>query len=156
MPSGVRVTRTGRPLARIDALKRRAGVKVEAGMIEAANYLLDVSLQLVPRDTNVLAESGSITQEGSGLDAVILVGYGMFGRPGKVIRGVGNDLVKKGWSDAQGREVTRVPANYAWVQHFNRTFRHPNGGQADYLGEPSRTKVVEMSTAFRRALRGAP
>lgn len=130
-------------------------------MEEAANLLLDESLKLVPRDTNVLAESGSITKEGQGFGCVILVGYGMFGRPGRVIRGVGNDYVKKGWSDAQGRYLTKVPANYAWVQHFNRTgkppFNHPRGGQADFLGEPSRTKIAEMRTAFRRAFRqGTP
>lgn len=136
------VTRRGKAAAILHLYKRSLGKRAEVAMLRAARVLMDESLLLVPRDTEALASSARITQEGYGLDAVIYVGYGGKDTPPKVL-----------WSPERERFLVKIPSNYAWVQHNIHALNHPNGGQADYLGEPSRTKLREMAQAFLEGLR---
>jgi hypothetical protein len=144
MAAGVTVTRTGRPQARVQGILNRYGQRVVDGHIAAARVLKKASLEIVPKDKGILAASANITQDGEGIGAVVYMGYGLRNRLGRVIEG-------PGYTPFGPKE--RVPANYAWRQHFNLTLKHPNGGRARFLKEPSQTKIPEMRQAFRQAFR---
>jgi hypothetical protein len=148
MASGVTVTQTGRPRNKVQGVLKRYGQRVVDGHVAAANVLIDASLQIVPKDKGILAASANITQDGEGINAVVYAGYGLRSRLGKVLRGPEfKPFVSFGQPHAD-----RVPANYAWRQHFNLTLKHTNG-RAHYLTEPSKTKIPEMRQAFRQAFR---
>jgi hypothetical protein len=148
------VKRTGNTKRRLERLAQEVGRKAERGLFAAANTLLDFSLQEVPRETDALAESACISQEGEGLTSVFFVGYGLRRRYGRVVRGPGEGFTKqcREWKTQAGTFTTKVPANYAWIQHFNTTFKHPIG-KSHFLTDPSKSKMPEMRAAFRRAYR---
>jgi hypothetical protein len=149
MAAGVTVTRTGNPKAKVRGVLDRYGKRVVDGHVAAANVLINASLQIVPRDEGILAASANITQDGEGISAVVYAGYGLRQRLGKVLRGP----EFKPFVSFKQPNPSRVPANYAWRQHFNLTLKHPNGGRAHYLTEPSKTKIPKMRQAFRQAFR---
>lgn len=147
----MRTIRTGTGRQTLDRHLKRLGERAEKGNIAAAEVLLEESLKLVPEDTGALRDSATITQVGEGTLSIIYVGYGLRNRLGQVIRGPGpTNWPQHRHSAKEKRDVWRVPANYAWIQHFNHSLKHTKG-QANYLGEPSRTKVPQMRSAFRQA-----
>lgn len=120
-------------------------------MVAAANVLLDASLQQVPRDTNALADSAFISKDGVGVNTVVYAGYGMRQKLGEVLRG----SPFKPFTSFRQPNPSRVPANYAWTQHFNMTLKHTNG-KARFLSDPARSELSKMRDAFRAAIQGTP
>lgn len=98
----------------------RTAQRVERGVQAVAQKILADSLEMVPRDTEALAESATYRQEGVGLASVVVVGYGALG------------FIVAGHSPHENRLVLRVPYNYAVYVHEDYTKHHPVG-QAGFL-----------------------
>lgn len=90
----------------IEALRKRLGERFEVGARQAANLLLQEAKRATPADTMTLRDTARVRQEGSGLDAVFVVGFGPYG--------ITNTGV---YSPHEGKKVNRIPAHYAIIIH---------------------------------------
>ena len=142
----------------MDAVLQRVAIKAERGAEAASFKLMELSLPLVPRDTDSLFHSAVVAKQGVGFGVVYHVGYGLREITGQVIFGPGVAYARWSGIYSPGEEkfVTRVPANYAWHQHFDTHISHPNGGQAYYLTQPIHTNLQELRAALHDGLRRGP
>jgi hypothetical protein len=100
---------------------------------QEADAILEVSQGLVPVDTGALRASGAV------LDVVI--------------RG---PVVESGVTyGGDGPGFERTPRLYAVFVEFNVTMRHPRGGQAHYLSQPTFAAVNGMAERLAEQLRNA-
>lgn len=96
------------------------------GAVEAgAKVLLNASQPLVPRDTGQMQRSGQVVTVAPGVAAVTYTREGEDGY------------------------------NVAARQHEDYTLNHPNGGQADYLGQPMHTEGAEVLAAMAEIVRAS-
>jgi hypothetical protein len=109
--------------ANFQACVARIAPRVENGLREGAKTIFLRSQEKVPKDTTALYLSGGIRQEGSGLKAVFIVGYGKQG------------FTHTGLSKHEGGMVTKHPYDYVVYVHqdLNPPMKHPNGGEAKFL-----------------------
>lgn len=141
MPIKVTVTRSGGLQANLNKYVSDLGVRVEHGLREVAHQLMAESQLLVPRDTEALAESGVVRQEGSGLSTVMIVGYGR------------HDLHWVGvWSAREQKRVDRYPYEYAVYVHQDTTQAHEAPGQAFFLSTPL-VLMTGLHEALERGMR---
>jgi|SRR6185295_6821465 len=133
--------RKGTAQAVFDRMQRLTGADVEKGLVAAGQLLKEESLKLVPRDTDELAKSCRLSKFDSGFKTVVRVEYGGDPNYSKIV-----------FSPAENRIVLRIPAKYAWMQHQNVTYKH-KVGQANFLGEPLKTKLNAMRIKFIQAIR---
>lgn len=92
----------------LDVVDKQHGKEIEAGLVDAADYLLKESLELVPKDTGSLAKSARVRTEGSGWRALVFVGYGPFDFASLQVH-----------SPKEGKVVDRYPYLYARAVHNN-------------------------------------
>jgi hypothetical protein len=104
-----------------------AAVKLEAvkdaSAHAGAETLLEASQPLVPVDLGTLKRSGKTTPDGPG---VVAVSYSAISEDG---------------------------FDYSIKQHEDYTLRHPNGGEAGYLGRPMFTHGLEILAAMAEVAR---
>lgn len=70
------------------------------------------------------------------------------------------ELMAKGWEVGEGEAVgidrylaVHDPAQYAIIQHENKNYQHPHGGQAEYLKDAYATyRLPEIRRIFREAI----
>lgn len=139
---------------RLDRLKAKIQKNMPLACKEAGQVLLARSLQLVPRDTTVLAESGQVRDgENTPTRVSVKVGYGWADSPDRVR-----------FSQSEGRDVKRNARNYAYFVHENLIAITRDGtktkypvkppGQPDYLRQPineSQT-LAQMSKAIHEVM----
>lgn len=140
---GASVSTKGKARQIMQIVSRRLSRRIAAGNKAAAFHLMHASLELVPRDTQALADSARISTDGNEHDfsARVFVGYGGRDIPPRLL-----------FSVSDNKFVTRVPSDYALYQHEAVELNHPNGGQAGFLSQPSRTDLPEMRAEFRSAV----
>lgn len=152
MRTTAKLTRVPDIAAALRKVRARLEAKLPEGQKKAAQTLLDASQALVPLDTEALKESGAVKEgDGAGFDKVYYVGYGgEFGNSDGVLKTV------SGGPGRPDRTVVKVPSEYAVAQHENHAYNHPNGGQANYLGQPGRDAGVQaaLRAAIEAAARG--
>lgn len=139
----------------LEAYRKSLEKRCEEGQKAAAHVLIKKSLQEVPRDVEALADSAFISQVGSGFNTVLYVGYGAgLKQPGTVIFGPSGVFVAidRG-SIKQKRTVSRIPANYAPIVHFDTSMKHTNG-KSHFLSDPITTERPQMQQAIRQAIKG--
>jgi len=129
-------------------LERKFGAKVDSALFQTGIALKDLALELVPRDTEYLAETARVTTIrrlfNPYLFGEVVVGFG------------GKDFpARKEWSVKEQRIVTRKPSEYAvyvheWTVDQGGPVHVP--GQAKFLEQPCRTKTRELSMVFRLAV----
>lgn len=116
----------------------RLAPRIEQGLLAVGEAILEDSLSMVPRETDALAESGRVRQEGSGLTTVVIVAYG---HP---------DFVHSDYSRYTGRYLVRRPYTYAVYVHEDFTKNH-DIGQAGFL-EFASTQYFALRTVLNVAL----
>ena len=110
----------GRLVKKLRRLERRHEQGIERGLQKGAHFLLDESQKFVPVDRGWLRDSGQVSQEGSGLNTVMIVSYG-------------DDRV-----------------HYSVYVHEDLEVGHAAPTQAKYLETPLRTKRREIAERVRK------
>lgn len=103
----------------------------EIGITAVGEALLNAALELVPRESNRLAESGHTTPEGP---LGVAVSFGMDD---------GETHYHSTSGEYEVHHTVAATADYAVIQHEG-DFNHPNGGQANYLGEPMHSDTWQL------------
>lgn len=130
------------------AYRDRMQSRLKPAAIAGASKLLDEANLLVPKDTKSLHETGRVIypEMQQGWDVVAVVGFG------------GEDyLFDPVYSPNAGKDVRRVPAEYALIVHENWMEVHgkkigPKSGQPFFLKEPGTNKRTEIAEAIRKEL----
>ena len=139
-----KVTNSGKLLENLTALHNRLAARLVPALAAGAQELLDRSLDLVPRDTEALADSGHKRQIGSGLQTQFIVGYGSLGD----VFGIRLSL----HGSTAGQLVSRHPYDYASVVHEDMEMKHDPGQQAKFLEQPLYMNQREIIVAINQSL----
>jgi hypothetical protein len=136
------VTRSNTLTNGLSKLRERVAQRVERGLLAVGEKVLEVSRELVPKDTLALLNSSGIRMEASATDLKVVVFYGRRG----------DHAIE--YSQREGRVVIRIPYNYAVYVHEDRTTVHWNG-QYDFLRSAT-LDLLGLQQALRDALAQTP
>lgn len=128
---GVHVTPAGKLKGNVSALHKRLRPRVERGLRKMAEFILEEAQDLVPKDTMALHDSGHVLRDGSGFNAVFVVGFGS------------RDFDSSAYGEDR---IRRPPSEYAVYVHQM---------QIEFLLIPVLTKQQEMIEVFNHEMFGA-